>query len=568
MAHAPGLLSGEINWLPDESCFSLAARYHVVTVHRRARDSCLELFAHATAGARHDFTGQLGVLSARARGALGDGREIAYERTLLRYYLPFQTPALGVEAIDTLQGHDLSKLKSQLGLLSSKFRAHHPLKACRSCMSEDKERFGVAYWHLRHQYPGSWWCTQHEEPLLQFALKTNGIERFLLHLPQEDGLIAQPGLAASGARQPGMDLARLADELASSPVGRTFPRDGLAVAYGAELERRYGVPQIHASSTREVATDFQRVMSELRHLPEFSTLHAERLAPSAVLRRLLQPRSNSHPIWHLVMTHWLFGSWASLRAADLTEAPVREPAEPTCRQEQREYERLTEIFSMHRAGMSVRAIASSLHVDHKTASAWLARCGIPTPRRAKVLKDDIRQRAMSALKSGADKAQVAQAAGVSVITVTHLLRSEPWLHDHWKAARHAARQRQARDAWLDAVRQAEHGGIKLARSLAAAEYAWLYRNDRAWLLDQPKSPRQIPRRRYGAQWAQRDEQICFEVLARFQTLPVGLPPRVTLRAVMQASPSLERYRTSLRQLPLTRDILAALAQSRSRRDPG
>lgn len=561
------LLSGELHWLPDEICFSLVARYHVATVHRRARDSCLELFGHATAGARHDFTGQLAELSTRAEGALGSGRDIAFEHTLLRFYLPLQTPTFGAHAIDTLQGHDLSKLKSELGLPSSRFRAHHPLKACESCMAADHRRWGVGYWHLQHQSPGAWWCTEHQEPLLQLPLKTNGIERFLLHLPRREELFNRPDLAEPKSCGHGLEFALLANDLASEPLGRTLPRDALATVYGNELERRFGVARIHAPTANVVIADFQRVMSELRHLPEFSPLPTEFLAAPALLRRLLQPRSNSHPLWHLVMTYWLFGSWARLSAEVDAQTLLIEPAEQAEAQSRSEAGDTDEMLTMRQAGMSVRAIARSLHIDHKTASSWLAQRGIATPRRAKLLKGDVRRRALTALENGTDKDQVAQEAGVSVGTVTQLLRSEPKLHDRWRAARYEIQQRRAREAWLRALQHAIPNGVKLARSQAAAAYAWLYRNDREWLSVHTSQLQRCARNRYAAQWTERDEQACFEVLESIQALPVDLPHRARMRSLMRACPTLERYRGSLHELPLTSDILAAFTGAKVPRTP-
>jgi hypothetical protein len=47
-----------------------------------------------------------------------------------------------------MEGDTLAHFKLRLGILTSRFRANHPLKACVVCMAADRNRFGWAYWHL------------------------------------------------------------------------------------------------------------------------------------------------------------------------------------------------------------------------------------------------------------------------------------------------------------------------------------------------------------------------------------------------------------------------------------
>jgi transposase len=75
------------------------------------------------------------------------------------------------------------------------------------------------------------------------------------------------------------------------------------------------------------------------------------------------------------------------------------------------------------AGTSVREAAGLAGVAVATAMAWAAEAGIRTPRRPKHFTADKRSLAISRLMRGQDKARVAEATGVSIQTITLLLRT-------------------------------------------------------------------------------------------------------------------------------------------------
>ncbi len=51
-------------------------------------------------------------------------------------------------------------------------------------MAEDRETFGVAYWHRDFQLPGVYVCPKHQLPLVEAGVKANGIGRFLWYCPE------------------------------------------------------------------------------------------------------------------------------------------------------------------------------------------------------------------------------------------------------------------------------------------------------------------------------------------------------------------------------------------------
>ncbi len=175
----PSLLS----WLPGETLFSLVSRQHAFWGYPGASETSTIMFGRRHAGTQHDFPNALDEFSARTGGVLGAPDDLALNHTLLSYYRPFSSDGLISDCLAMMRGKSVSHLKYRLGLLTSRFRANHPLKACTVCMDQDVAETGWAYWHLEHQYPGIWFCARHAEPLYEATIKSTGVNRFLWALP-------------------------------------------------------------------------------------------------------------------------------------------------------------------------------------------------------------------------------------------------------------------------------------------------------------------------------------------------------------------------------------------------
>lgn len=119
-----------LQWLPGETLFGLVRRLHRLRGHRLADQTADVLFGRRRQGYRHDVPSGLHEFEQNTAGLLGDVWTIARERTLLRYDRPFLTPATVDGAIARMAGPSVARLKCHLGLQTSRFGAHHPLKAC------------------------------------------------------------------------------------------------------------------------------------------------------------------------------------------------------------------------------------------------------------------------------------------------------------------------------------------------------------------------------------------------------------------------------------------------------
>lgn len=569
-----------LDWLPDETFFSLASRNHNFWGHDADWRTSLLLFGYRQAGIHHDLPNGIGIFAERTGNQLGTAEAIARERTLLRYYGRFLSARDEQGTVLALSGNTVAHLKFRLGLLTSRFRANHPLKACTACIAADVLEHGWAYWHLEHQFPGVWWCNTHGIPLRESLLKSTGVGRFLWHLPSIGMLRELPP-----------EISRLTDvtvtnlsSLARSTIGLVagtnpveLDPDYLYRAYRAELTQRGWVTEGGSLRLSIIAANFLEYARLLRFIPELGALPSTIEESKAQIGRLLRPMcSGTHPLRHILIIDWLFGDAGSFlrlyRALPRGLVPSVDDSRPdvvSTHEEDKFAAINTKLIQLMKTeGKSARATAQQLGVDTATIMVWAANCGIEVSRRPKILKGERRSLLIASLRCGMDKGVAAQTYGISIVTVTQVLRSEIGLHEAWKQCRKERERTKAREGWCMLL--AEHGniGIKLLRSLNPAVYAWLYRNDWQWL------QQNLPDRGAGKcsvggariAWDQRDIALSTAVEAAALAIS-SINGRSTIRLwqLYQQVPELKAKLSVLDRLPLTQRVIERALNRRSAR---
>ena len=112
---------------PGETLFSRCSRHHRLWGHHLSSRSTELMFGGKRLGTQHDFPSGLDAFALRTDGQLGTALEIARDRTMLRFYRAFLAKAEIDYAICAMRSPAVAHLKFRLGLLTSRFRANHPL---------------------------------------------------------------------------------------------------------------------------------------------------------------------------------------------------------------------------------------------------------------------------------------------------------------------------------------------------------------------------------------------------------------------------------------------------------
>lgn len=208
--------------------------------------------------------------------------------------------------------------------------------------------------------------------------------------------------------------------------------------------------------------------------------------------------------------------------------------------------------------ISIRAAANQIGIDTVTAMVWATQAGITISRRPKKVTEDVRQKIIQKLNAGAAKRDIAEAHAISVVTVTHILRTEVGLHQQWQDACFRAKQKSARKEWSQLLENNAIFGVKFIRVLSPSKYAWLYRNDREWLMmNSPERTLDSREKKRSVNWDERDLMLsqAIEQVALQVQLSLG-KKKMMLWHLYQKVPELKAKLGQLKQLPVTAKTLS------------
>ncbi len=565
-----------LEWLPDESLFSLVSRIHLLSGYRLARQTSECLFGNHRSGTHHDFPNCLGEFELRTKYSLGTAQEIALNKTLLKYYRAFIPLSDSASVAEIMYGRSVAHLKFRLGLITSRFRANHPLKTCPTCMADDRIKYGWAYWHLEHQFPGNWWCEVHNQPLYESLLKSTGVGRFLWHLPSIKELRQWPtnGIEYSNSTAQAIkSLAQTVKTLVITGVSTPWNTDNFWVIYRKELANRGWLTGQRLRFTMMVP-EFLSYSRKIRILPELSALPTTTDAAKAQLGRLLRcPRNGTHPLRHIILVNWLFGGATKFLDTCKSSSSTDDhtSSENTILQITHGYNKdpreMQVLNLLQHQGISMRAAAEEVGVDINTVMAWATKIGLPINRRPKKLKEDKREELIKQLRLGVEKTDLALQTDVSIATINRILRTVPGLQREWHSTRFNLALDKARTTWSDLISRYPQLGTKLLRSMEPSIYAWLYRNDRDWLREySPHADTPTNNRENRNMWDKRDIELSTEVKRTALDLSQK-NPRVPIRLwqLYQQIPELKAKLDVLDRLPLTKHAIEQ-ALSRSATD--
>jgi hypothetical protein len=561
-----------LDWLPDETLFSWGSRFHTMSGNHLASTTCMQLFGDRQKGSAHDFPSRIEAFVSRTHGLLGDVVSIVSERSLLPFYLPLLSPKEQEWARSALCGPSIGSLKYRLGLAASRLGANHPLKACFECMEADRTAHGTPYWRRTHQWPGVLTCFEHHAWLAYATVKANGVGRFQWFLPNEANL-HMPMRTESIPPDVVVLLAKSAIQFAHLTPGTCFTANNLSGAYRIGLNNRgllIGSAR-NRLSVVQIGPLYCEFLAQLRIFNEFVGLPATPGGASDEVRKLVSASCcRMHPLRHLALITWLFGSFdQSHLGCTCTAQPADEPAQhvpDVMVVGHLEGQKFTEFIALVKTGTAITSAARAVGIDPATGMAWAAKANIETVKRPSAIRGKVKTAMIRALMAGASKERVATIGNVSVQSVTRLLRTEVGLQVAWHGAMEAKRQKSARKMWQKVVIRNPLAGAAAARTLEPATYAWLYRNDRDWLKEQINRLERVKHTGVvRVDWDKRDCALAMDVrLAGLELSNQLNGKRPKLWQLYQLLPELRSRLAKLDRFPLTQQAIEEVACGRWR----
>lgn len=540
---------GILEWLPDETLFSLASRYHRLSGNRDARTTCLQLFGNGRASTSHDFPSGLKQFESRTRGKLGTIESILHEHTVLPYYLRFRCSDLEDYAIETLGGSNRGEIKSRLGMLASGVGANNPLKTCRLCLEEDKAKYGVSYWHRSHQLPGSWICLEHRIFLNECNEKSNGVQRFSYLLPKYETTYPV-GRALESLSEQGLEafisLAKMERELTALPMSIKFEASKLSNAYFSKLQQS-GYTKGQLLQHREISSHCRSALCELTKQRDLDKVFSSSDWPISLMR----PASRqSHPLKHLMLISWLFST-----SKEFCEYYVRgkQINVGSTFEEDADASKYAYFSELINDGTTRRDASRVCNISANTARLWTIRMGGEIKRKPKILVREKEKLLVADLKSGLSKDEISQRLQISKQLITRYMQANRAVSDLWHDMRRQDARTKAREGWMKLMSVHPLASVTELRKINLGVYGWLYRNDRAWL-DGAKEKSMSSGRPGGrlVDWKERDSVLAATV--QKMALELGKErgnERIARWELCKRIPELRKKLDVLDRLPLT-----------------
>ena len=297
-------------WFPDETLYSICSRHHRLCDHQRVSETCNELAGMTRQDSAHNLPSGVQVLVSRTAGRLGTVDDIIRRRTILSFYLPFLDEPGEADVLRAASHGSVRELRDSLGLAKSIFRANPPLKACEICMGLDLERFGVAYWHLKHQIPGVSYCIDHEVMLGAWHPSRSEGHGYQWILPSRLAVDFGAHRDSTWLRAILLDVSKAAIGVSTLVHRERLDATRLGATYAARLDSRGLVHRKSRLLRRSaIGSEFAQYLANLSGVVDFHPLEPGESAAVSHVVRLLRTPQPLHPLWHVPCIAWLFESW-------------------------------------------------------------------------------------------------------------------------------------------------------------------------------------------------------------------------------------------------------------------
>lgn len=563
IAYAPALL-------PDELLYSWLARLAALNAMGPPRDVLLRIFGSRTVVPSVDLPTRLLAVRQRLEGWLAFPTldALLEDGTLLPYHRPFLTAASHSRVRHSLLHGDGTGLKTLMGRVANRFGAHPALRSCPDCLADSLSRHGAFYWQRRHQFPGVNCCSIHGTLLERVPLQARSNRQQLL-LPT--GAAGAQCHGRADARQ--LRFAQLSQELVEATLPVIDPRLRGAIYRDAAVTLGYGtrrgrvdLPAL-AGALRRLFDDFEGFEHQVRLL-------ATPVHPLCWVRPLFErPQRSLHPICHMLLIEFLFGSVAAFKAAcarratALDDPPPMQTCAPRVVGTPSSSLETAQEAALRDASLSCRQAAARVGQSVTTVVSWRRAHAIPIRERRKSLHPVVIDRVLLALGSVTSLPAVAALTGASLSSVYRILAQHqatprPPLDtaDDTQAPLRRARWTAA----LQACRANGMGGVAAARSRAGADYAWLYRHDRTWLASTTNNSLPDIRRRNATDrvdWARRDAELCAVLLQQLGLLRNAVPPQRLTRTRLLRPLGESMVKRNLVRLPRLSALLDQAGES-------
>jgi hypothetical protein len=477
---------------PNETLYSYLVRSRLLSGYPSSRDFLQEFIgsAHCQLSAvLPSFIPQL------AQETQVSAQVLIEQHTLFSYLKAFLNPQVAEQTYSYLLQGNAKELHSQLSLTANRLKCAKQLKYCPVCAINDINTYGVAYWHINHQLPWMVICIEHQQWLVSktcnrraLLLPEQTLELQLVgfEIPERVNLFAQLSQDLLEQGNDSLNLSRLVECYLARLVSHELSTNTGSIRQAQWFEN---IKQYWEGS---LSTELSSQLIEQRSSTSFPTC------------LIYQPHAQHHPVKHLLIIGYLFGSlneffscyhdpqFSFRNAVDLMKVQQKQSA----------FQRINnlklKIIQQLKTSASLRSVAKGFGVSVTFVKNIAIQESISINTRAQRIFSPERSKIKSMLKKGTSTEKIAAKMKCSTAAVEQVLTQHPAIKTIRTNLRYFKLQQCHRKCISGFI--AKDPGITRGnlQKLARASYTWLFKHDKAWLYE--TLPKAIPRKdRYKGQ---------------------------------------------------------------------
>lgn len=418
-----------------------------------------------------------------------DAEQLINQHTIVPYFSHFCDEALFQTVLTDIYAGNTQTTYSRMSITAGRTNDSKTLNYCPQCLVNDIEKFGIAYWHVKHQLPGVSACVEHGVQLKDVKKR----RRATIKAPQTPSIEN-----FEWASPEGLKLARLSLELLNGNLPHIYGEE-LAFIYRHKLLTRGMASKclnIHQAELRQALENHWQLLrydNSIAHILELGDGHTY---PACLF---YQSKANHHPLKHLLMIGMLFESFDEFISFSKNIPGERTGLDLSSVVLEYEPEKVKVALRELTIGTSLRHASQLSGLSVIKVKQIAVVNGIYVHRREQRLFSKERQVILNNLKRGFSTQQIAEEMDCSVASVEQILSQHPELVSIRKKKRFSHMRRYHRAKLVLAIKS------KLAKTRGAlqktvrASYTWLFKHDKEWLYSK------LPNRQKHKYWPRKSK---------------------------------------------------------------
>jgi hypothetical protein len=565
----------------DELLYSTIARYNIREGNLNIKLTLEELFGSRTITAIADLPSNLDELVNKiAINKNLTSEKIIYKNTLYPFYTTFLPKDRAIEIMDSMKGDAGSSIYNRTGIMASSIVQNKYFKYCPQCAKEDLKKYGELYWHRNHQIPCIHICTKHKTLLLdsEVLIHSKNKHEYIAATTNNCSVIGKRKNISESFSHKTVDrlikLAENVDVLLNNKYPNK-PLDWFCNQYGNRL-KELGLANINGRVRyKELIGKFKDYYGE--EFLELVQSNVDDNNESSWLRMIIRKhRKSFHPIRHLLMIDFLDMNLDELIYTKKNYQPFGEGKWPCLNPASEHYKKF---------------VVSELEIKYSSEEkasigTFKCECGFVYHRKGPDTKLEDIYKITRVKQYGhvwEDKLKELVKQKLALREIARRLKADPntinryadklGLNAYWRIKEKSKvdyvsddvelaigdssfqeKMYGKRKEWLELIKQYPDKSKTELRELNRAVYAWLYRNDRAWLnVNSPiSSAKKTINKRVN--WQERDEEILREVIVAIDEIlkSEGKPRRLTISSIGKQIGKLSLLQKHIDKMPKTK----------------